>query len=308
MFVLADRNWSLAETTKQSLSHSELHNTHYINLCSSDSEAEQEPQQAAALPYPHGNTALVVKQEHPGSNSAILVESQHLHIKCEPTASPRQHPSLHSEHAQPQRPAFLRGAKPARPSHGPASSRHSLSQPHRKRQKMAEVHQSNHSSFPHPSPMPRPQSTGPAHPNAARQPKRSAHKPLKFCSQQSGAQSAAAGVTFPLQHCNTNMQPAAPELRSEETAAPLLQHAGPSVAKSRDAATHSQQSREAELQLALLPSSSSDAPAAACPAQLQCNSKVLQLLQTKFALGSKLGTEASQEALQDLVSLLTDPM
>ena len=87
----------------------------------------------------------------------------------------------------------------------------------------------------------------------------------------------------------------------------LQQHADPSLANSKDIAVPSQQTQETRLQLALLPGSSSDAAADACHVQLQGNSKVLQLLQARFSSGWKWNAEARQEALQDLVSLLTDP-
>ena len=59
---------------------------------------------------------------------------------------------------------------------------------------------------------------------------------------------------------------------------------------------------ESQLQVSLLPDRQYDTTPAVG------GSKVPDDLQSKFAAGSTLGTEAIQEALQDLVSLLTDPM
>ena len=91
-------------------------------------------------------------------------------------------------------------------------------------------------------------------------------------------------------------------------AAALQQHPEPFPANSKDTAAPSQQTPEARLPLALLPGSSSDAAADACQVQPQGKSKVLQLLKARFAPGWKWSAKARQEALQDLVSLLTNPM
>ena len=104
------------------------------------------------------------------------------------------------------------------------------------------------------------------------------------------------------------MQHPTPLLQGKNKAALPQQHVDLSLANTRGTAPPSQQTQEARLQLALLPGSSSDAAADACQVQRRGNSKVLQLLQAKFAPGCQLGTDARQEALQDLVSLVTDPM
>ena len=98
-------------------------------------------------------------------------------------------------------------------------------------------------------------------------------------------------------------------LRSEVAAAPLQRHACLSLNDHRGTtACLQQENHEARLQLAVLPGSSLDASPAAQAQPQSDNNKVLELLQTRFASGCKLSTEASQEARQDLVSLLTDPM
>lgn len=103
------------------------------------------------------------------------------------------------------------------------------------------------------------------------------------------------------------MQQNIPVLQSKNAAATLQQqHACPFLGKSRNTAASLEQTHAARLQLATLPGSSVDAPASVGQAQLQSSNKVLELLQTSFAQGPKLGSKPTGNA--GFGVLLTDPM
>ncbi|KAL3139573.1 hypothetical protein ABBQ38_003893 [Trebouxia sp. C0009 RCD-2024] len=304
---------STADVHKQTSRNSEPHGTSPIDLCSSDSEAEQELQHASAPLHSHGSPALVIKQEpHPYADSAIVVEQAPWISRCAPTVAP----------APPNSCLVPAHAQPATPAHGLASScpgtsaaHHPWPQPRRKRQKTAEPHQLCQSSNDHPSACPTLHLTAaPQLPpsNTARQSKPSVCKPPMGPSMlPMGQSSPDITVTQhtssdPL-HSSTHRD--APVLQSEDVPARLQRHASPSLTDGSDApACLQQETYKASLQLAVLPPSSLNASAAAAQPAPRSNNKLLELLQTSFASGIELSTEARQEALQDLVSSLTDPI
>ena len=260
----------------------------------------------AGARYQHGSPALVVKQEPKASpKSAILVKSEPVSVKSEPTSTP-QHLSFHqsTETAQARSPAqmqtpVLRGtSQPARHGQSPtalllgtADAQQLQARPPQKRQKTAEAPQSASTSITHqPFATPTSQSLSQSPPvvlGASKQPKSSVQLSPVFHSQQQMDQSSAAPLPSQAtgEHAGWLQQPSQTQTKSFAPVPPTstttdpLRPAGP-ASLHKHASESLPQPCESQLQVSLLP----DRQYEMLPAV--GGSKVPDHLQSKFATGS----------------------